>query len=295
MQIRFTKMHGLGNDFVVLDAVSQNLRMTEEMARHLADRRFGIGCDQVLVVEPPSSPELDFDYRIFNADGSEVSQCGNGARCFAKFVRDQKLTSKSLIRVKTASGILELTIQGQHISVAMGVPKFQLEDIPFQPGATSSDSSQTTHYGPMQAHRLTIEGIVYPTALVSMGNPHAVLLVDDAQQAPVVELGKKIAQLPQFPDGVNVGFMAVRSRREINLRVYERGAGETLACGSGACAAVVAGQLQDLLDSEVTVNLKGGQLTIQWAGDGQPVIMTGPASTVYHGRMYYEVKNHTPK
>ena len=295
MLLRFTKMHGLGNDFVVLDAVTQNLRVTGEMARHLADRHFGIGCDQVLVVEPPSSPELDFNYRIFNADGGEVAQCGNGARCFAKFVHDQQLTSKSHIRVQTASGILELKIHGQWVSVDMGVPKLQAADIPFLPAEMAIPESISPKTAPpgtdntaaTSAYQLNVDGTDYRISVVSMGNPHAVLLVDDIARAPVTTLGAEIGRHPQFPEGVNVGFMAVRSRQEIDLRVYERGAGETLACGSGACAAVVAGRQQDLLDSEVRVNLSGGQLNISWSGENQPVIMSGPASTVFHGRMYY--------
>lgn len=293
MLIRFTKMHGLGNDFVVLDAVTQGLRVTSEMARCLADRHFGVGCDQVLVVEPPSSPELDFNYRIFNADGGEVAQCGNGARCFAKFVRDRQLTSKNRIRVQTASGILELEIRDQLVSVAMGVPKFQPEEIPFIPEGLPPlpPGSGST----LKSYELDIDGSGYRIALVSMGNPHAVLQVDDPDQAPVLELGRDIGRHSRFPEGVNVGFMAVRSRQEIDLRVYERGAGETLACGSGACAAVVAGRQQDLLDSEVRVNLNGGPLDIQWRGEDHPVIMTGPATTVYHGRLYYEAKSYQAK
>ena len=288
MLLRFTKMHGLGNDFVVLDAVTQDIRVNSQMAQHLADRHFGIGCDQVLVVEPPSSPELDFNYRIFNADGSEVSQCGNGARCFAKFVRDQQLTSKSQIRVQTASGVLELNIRDQLISVSMGVPSFLSTDIPFLNTDSVAAENQISHL-------LKVGNTEQRLALVSMGNPHAVLCVDDISQAAVATLGPAIGSHAQFPEGVNVGFMAVRSRREIDLRVYERGAGETLACGSGACAAVVAGKQQDLLDSEVKVNLSGGQLDIVWPGEGHPVIMTGPATSVFNGRLYYDPKKHDPK
>ncbi|MEH6638983.1 MAG: diaminopimelate epimerase [Porticoccaceae bacterium] len=287
MLLRFTKMHGLGNDFVVLDAVTQDLRVTSEMARHLADRHLGIGCDQVLVVEPPGSPDLDFNYRIFNADGGEVAQCGNGARCFAKFVRDRQLTSKSQLRVQTASGVLELNVHDQLISVAMGVPGLQAKDVPFEPG-DSKPSDQDSYL-------LDVNGTEQRISVVSMGNPHAVLLVDDVASAPVSTLGPEMGRHPQFPEGVNVGFMAIRSRREIDLRVYERGAGETLACGSGACAAVVAGRQQDLLDSEVTVNLTGGQLGISWPGENQTVVMTGPASSVFHGRIYYDQKKHDPK
>ena len=300
MLLRFTKMHGLGNDFVVLDAVTQDLRVTGDMARHLADRHFGIGCDQVLVVEPPSSPDLDFNYRIFNADGGEVTQCGNGARCFAKFVRDRQLTSKSQLRVQTASGVLELSVDDQLISVAMGVPGLQAKDVPFLPGDNSDENTGGNTSGNSKpsdtaSYLLDVNGTEQRISVVSMGNPHAVLLVDDLASAPVSTLGPEMGRHPQFPEGVNVGFMAIRSRREIDLRVYERGAGETLACGSGACAAVVAGRQQDLLDSEVRVNLTGGHLNIAWPGENQTVIMTGPASTVFHGRIYYDPKKHDPK
>ncbi|MCL4155494.1 UNVERIFIED_CONTAM: hypothetical protein GTU68_064522 [Idotea baltica] len=260
-------MHGLGNDFVVIDAVSQSVTITPELARKLGDRRFGVGCDQILVVEPPNQADVDFGYRIFNQDGSEVEQCGNGARCFAKFVRDRRLTGKNIIRVETACGIIELEVQGDNqVKVNMGVPILEPEKIPFI--ADEHSDSKT----------LSISA-------VSMGNPHAVLKVDDADTAPVATLGPAIESHTRFPQRVNAGFMQVLNRNEINLRVYERGAGETLACGTGACAAVVAGQLQDLLDSPVTVNLPGGSLVIEWPGKGQPVIMTGPATTVFHGRI----------
>ena len=283
MLLRFTKMHGLGNDFVVIDAITQNVQINPALARFLADRHFGVGCDQVLVVEPSDSPELDFKYRIFNADGSEVAQCGNGARCFAKFVRDQQLTNKQLIRVQTASGVLELQVKDQLISVAMGVPRLQAEEVPFVATGNSQGLDETSH-------TLNINNIDYSMSVLSMGNPHAVLLVDDIASAAVNTLGPKIGEHAQFPEGVNVGFMAIRSPSEIDLRVYERGVGETLACGSGACAAVVAGQLQDLLESPVKVNLGGGHLTIEWAGHSEPVIMTGPATTVFHGRVRYDFK-----
>ncbi len=276
-------MHGLGNDFVVIDAITQNVRINSALARFLADRHFGVGCDQVLVVEPSDSPELDFKYRIFNADGSEVAQCGNGARCFAKFVRDQQLTNKQLIRVQTASGVLELKVKDQLISVAMGVPRLQPQEVPFVTTGNSQGLDETSH-------TLNINNIDYSMSVLSMGNPHAVLLVDDIASAAVSTLGPEIGGHAQFPEGVNVGFMAIRSPNEIDLRVYERGVGETLACGSGACAAVVAGQLQDLLESPVKVNLGGGHLTIEWAGHSEPVIMTGPATTVFHGRIRYDVK-----
>lgn len=274
MLLRFTKMHGLGNDFVVIDAVTQGITITPDLARKLGDRRFGVGCDQILVVEPPNQPNVDFCYRIFNQDGSEVEQCGNGARCFAKFVRDRRLTGKNTIRVATASGIIELSVQRDHqIRVNMGVPILEPSNIPF------TASEQNTCY-PIDVDDKTLS-----VSAVSMGNPHAVLQVDNIDTAPVSTSGPAIESHLRFPQRVNAGFMQVLNRNEINLRVYERGAGETLACGTGACAAVVAGQLQDLLDSQVKVNLPGGSLVIEWAGDGQPVMMTGPATTVFHGRI----------
>lgn len=267
-------MHGLGNDFVVIDAVSQAVSLTPEQARKLGDRRFGVGCDQILVVEPPTRPDVDFRYRIFNQDGSEVEQCGNGARCFAKFVRDRRLTGKSTLRVETASGIIELRVcRDNQIEVNMGVPVLEPAQIPF-----TADARANSY--PIEANdeQLMI-------GAVSMGNPHVVIQVADIDTAPVATLGPILENHPRFPQRVNAGFMQVVSANEINLRVYERGAGETLACGTGACAAVVAGGLQDLLDSSVTVNLPGGSLKIDWPGEGQSVIMTGPATTVFHGRI----------
>ena len=278
MLLRFTKMHGLGNDFVVIDAVSQSVTITPELARKLGDRRFGVGCDQILVVEPPNQADVDFGYRIFNQDGSEVEQCGNGARCFAKFVRDRRLTGKNTIRVETACGIIELEVQGDNqVRVNMGVPILEPEKIPF-----IADAINTNYSIDVAEHD---ESKTLSISAVSMGNPHAVLKVDDTDTAPVATLGPVIESHTRFPQRVNAGFMQVLNRNEINLRVYERGAGETLACGTGACAAVVAGQLQDLLDSPVTVNLPGGSLVIEWPGKGQPVTMTGPATTVFHGRI----------
>ncbi|MCV6604154.1 MAG: diaminopimelate epimerase [Porticoccaceae bacterium] len=272
-------MHGLGNDFVVIDAVTQPFAICSNKARKLADRHFGVGCDQILLVEPPSQPQADFRYRIFNADGSEVEQCGNGARCFAKFVRDRKLTGKQHLKVETCNGIIELYCEANNrYRVDMGVPELTPEKIPFNVDSNCADSMDS-HYP------LTLDGQQITIGAVSMGNPHAVCVVDDIQAAPVAQLGPLIERHPQFPQRVNAGFMEVVSRSEINLRVYERGAGETLACGSGACAAVVAGCLKGLLDSQVTVNLPGGSLQIQWQGKGQSVTMTGPASTVYQGRI----------
>lgn len=275
MLLRFTKMHGLGNDFVVLDLISQRFNLQEKHIRKLADRRFGIGCDQVLVVEIPSQPDVDFRYRIFNSDGGEVEQCGNGARCFAKFVRDKKLTGKNKIRVETNSGIIELSItEDRQVLVNMGKPVLTPADIPFVAEQMAS------HYP------LEVNGQSYEISAVSMGNPHAVMLVDAVDTAPVAELGPAIENHKRFPQRVNAGFMQCISRREINLRVYERGAGETLACGTGACAAVVAGQIRGLLDQRVTVNLPGGSLSIEWRGEGHPVMMTGPANTVFEGQIH---------
>lgn len=274
MLMKFTKMHGLGNDFVVIDAVTQNVRVTASMARRLANRTLGIGCDQILVVEPPSDPNIDFNYRIFNQDGGEVEQCGNGARCLARFVKDRRLTGKSAIRVKTMNRVIELRINADHsVSVDMGVPVLAPADIPFQ-----ADQ-------PASLYDIEIADRDYQIAAISMGNPHAVLQVDDVQTAPVNELGPQLECHERFPHRVNAGFMQILNRQQINLRVFERGAGETQACGSGACAAAVAAMQQGLVDSSVTVHLTGGDLTIEWQGEGQPLIMTGPAATVFDGRI----------
>jgi diaminopimelate epimerase len=274
MLMKFTKMHGLGNDFVVIDAVTQNVRVTASMARRLANRTKGIGCDQILVVEPPSDPNIDFNYRIFNQDGGEVEQCGNGARCLARFVKDRRLTGKSAIRVKTMNRFMELRINADHsVSVDMGVPVLAPADIPFQ-----ADQ-------PASLYDIDIADSDYQIAAISMGNPHAVLRVDDVQTAPVKELGPQLECHERFPNRVNAGFMQILNRQQINLRVFERGAGETQACGSGACAAAVAAMQQELVDSSVTIHLTGGDLTIEWQGEGQPLIMTGPAVTVFHGRI----------
>jgi diaminopimelate epimerase len=272
MPLRFTKMHGLGNDFVVFDAISQSLNLTAEQVHRLADRRFGVGCDQLLLVEPPTQPGVDFRYRIFNADGSEVGQCGNGARCFARFVRDKRLTQKDEIVVETASGVIRLYVEGDgRIRVNMGEPRFAPERIPFRAEA--------------EADRYPIEvaGRPHTVGAVSMGNPHAVLQVAGVDTAPVAELGPLLESHARFPERVNVGFMQVVDRGHIRLRVFERGAGETLACGTGACAAAVVGRRWGLLDEQVRVDLPGGSLVIRWAGPGQPVWMTGPATTVFEG------------
>lgn len=274
MRLRFSKMHGLGNDFVVIDGVSQKVRLTSDKIRQLSDRHFGIGCDQLLLVEAPDSPDVDFRYRIFNGDGSEVENCGNGARCFAVFVRDRQLTGKSLIRVQTAGGIMELQVTDQEdVVVNMGVPQLAPAAIPFV-----ADHQAVTY-------PLDVNGQVLDISAVSMGNPHAVTLVEDVASAPVAELGPLIEYHPRFPQRVNAGFMQIVSADEINLRVYERSAGETLACGTGACAAVVAGRLRGLLNDKVKVNLPGGSLSIRWGGPGEAVIMTGPAVTVFHGQV----------
>jgi diaminopimelate epimerase len=274
MRLEFTKMHGLGNDFIVIDAISQSVSLTAKQVRLLADRHFGIGCDQLLLVEPATSGEADFRYRIYNADGGEVGQCGNGARCFMRFVNEQGLSDKSELYVETAGGPLRLTREADgQVTVNMGIPRLQPGEIPFDAPA----------YAPL--YPLSAAGHELEIAALSMGNPHAVLLVDDIDSAPVAELGPVIESHPRFPERVNAGFMQVVDPQTIHVRVYERGAGETLACGSGACAAVVAGQLWERLDTRVKVFLKGGELMVSWRGKGEPVMMTGPATTVYQGHI----------
>ncbi|MGE5152473.1 MAG: diaminopimelate epimerase [Bdellovibrio bacteriovorus] len=267
-------MQGLGNDFVVIDAIRQSVRLDPAQVRRLADRRFGIGCDQVLLVEPPRLPGTDFHYRIFNADGSEVEQCGNGARCFARFVRDQGLTDKTEIPVGTAAGAIRLLVEpdGQ-VRVDMGPPILEPVRIPFL-----VDRQALTY-------PLEVGGEVLEIGALSMGNPHAVLLVDDVDAAPVGRLGPLIEHHPRFPQRVNAGFMQVLTSDQIRLRVHERGAGETLACGTGACAAVVSGRLRGLLDRRVRVTLPGGDLVIEWPGVSHPVLMTGPAERVFEGEI----------
>ncbi|MDH5445132.1 MAG: diaminopimelate epimerase [Gammaproteobacteria bacterium] len=274
MELTFTKMHGLGNDFVVIDAINQSVSLSTDQIKFLADRRFGIGCDQVLLVESANQNEADFRYRIFNADGGEVEQCGNGVRCFAVFVRQQGLSSKDLIRVITKSGIVEPEVQANgEVRVNMGVPVLEPSKVPFE--ATSQDSLYT----------LDVAGAHLNLGVVSMGNPHAVLQVENVDTAQVSTLGPQIESHPRFPQRVNAGFMQVVRPEHIRLRVFERGSGETLACGTGACAAVVAGRVQGLLAETVTVSLPGGDLEIQWQGEGQNVWMTGPATTVFEGRI----------
>ncbi len=267
-------MHGIGNDFVVIDCINQKISLSAEQARLIADRRFGIGCDQILLVESPRSDNVAFGYRILNADGSEVSQCGNGARCFARFVIDQQLTNAVEISVETASGVLVLSVlEDGQVKVNMGAPELEPAKIPF-------DAPQY-----QSSYALDVEGEPVSLSAVSMGNPHAVLLVDDVNSAPVEILGAKLERHPAFAQRVNVGFMQVVNDHHIRLRVFERGAGETLACGSGACAAVVAGRLLKQLSEQVKVDLPGGQLMIEWQGEGSPVTMTGPVETVFEGSM----------
>lgn len=272
MLLKFTKMHGAGNDFVVIDLISQRYRPRQQDIRLLADRHFGIGCDQVLLVEPPDTPDVDFRYRIFNADGGEVENCGNGARCFARFVRDKQLTGKRIIRVQTAGGVLELRVRDKsRVEVDMGNPVFAPATIPFM-AAVQADR-----------YPLEVDGQRLEIGALSMGNPHAVLRVDDVNAAPVATLGPAIECHPDFPQRVNVGFMEVVSDSEVRLRVYERGAGETLACGTGACAAAVYGMLRGWLRDTVTVQLPGGKLEVSWAGADHPVTMTGPTAVVFEG------------
>ncbi|PVZ65622.1 diaminopimelate epimerase [Pelagibaculum spongiae] len=272
MVIHFSKMQGLGNDFMVIDQITQYVRLTPELVRSWSDRHFGIGFDQLLVVEAPKKPDIDFCYRIFNADGSEVNQCGNGARCFARYVVEKQLTAKRKITVETNSGVMYLTIEkdGQ-VTVNMGTPGLNPDRIPLLADA------QSTQYN------IAVANDVLTVGAASMGNPHCVLLVEDIDSAPLETLGPMLESHDAFPERVNVGFMQVISRSHVRLRVYERGAGETMACGSGACAAMVIGKLWNMLDSQVRVELPGGELDIQWKGGDNPVWMTGPAETVYQG------------
>lgn len=275
MQLRFTKMHGLGNDFVVIDATRAPVALPPERVRAIADRHFGVGCDQLLVVEPATQADVDFRYRIFNADGGEVEQCGNGARCFVRFVHDKGLTAKRRIRVETRCGVIEPRLEDNGlVTVDMGVPVLESARVPFQ-----SDSDEV-----VQPLDLADASRIAITA-VSMGNPHAVQIVADVDTAPVASSGPLIEHHPRFPARVNAGFMQIVDAGRIRLRVFERGAGETLACGTGACAAVVAGILRGVLQSPVRVETRGGELTIAWAGRGTPVLMTGPAVSVFEGEI----------
>lgn len=272
MKIHFTKMHGLGNDFVVIDAINQDINLSPEQLEFLADRHFGVGCDQILLVEKSLNSSAEFCYRIFNADGSEVGQCGNGARCFAKFVRDKKLTENNIIHVETNSGLLTLIINdNETVSVNMGIPRFEPEQIPLL--AETRKTSYT----------LSLDGKEIQFGAVSIGNPHVVLQTNSMDNAPVQTLGPVLEQHPHFPQRANIGFMKIDNQHAIQLRVYERGAGETLACGSGACAAVVIGISQGIIASPVAVKLPGGNLTIEWKSEDEPVMMTGTATTVFEG------------
>ena len=282
MKLTFTKMHGAGNDFIVIDAINQHIDFTPEQWRRLADRRFGIGADQILVVEKPQSPGCDFRYRIFNSDGGEVEQCGNGARAFARFVTDKGLTTQATIRVETMKGIIAPRLEdGGMVTVDMGAPELDPAAVPFETAGLAGQRAGEDTLWPLalDAHPAVL------VSVVSMGNPHAVQVVDDVDTAPVAATGPLIEQHARFPRKVNAGFMQVLDRTHVRLRVYERGAGETLACGTGACAAVVAGIRRGLLDSPVHVTARGGALSIAWAGAGHPVMMTGPAVTVFEGEI----------
>jgi diaminopimelate epimerase len=267
-------MQALGNDFVVFDGVNQRMDLNRGLVRFLCDRHFGIGCDQLLIVEPPRRPDTDFYYRIYNSDGGEVAQCGNGARCLARFVHDKGLTAKTEVRVETASGmiILRLEPDGQ-VTVNLGAPKFEPREIPFDA------PRRAPTYG------LEVQGKQIEASVLSLGNPHAVQFVEDVENAPVVSEGAVIERHSRFPERVNAGYAQVLSRGRLKVRVYERGAGETLACGSGACAAAVAGIGRGLLDADVIVNTRGGDLGVRWGGEGEPVFMTGPALSVFEGQI----------
>jgi len=274
MLIKFTKMHGLGNDFVVIDGVRQYINLNPEIVKRLADRNVGIGCDQVLVIEPPSDKNIDFNYRIFNCDGAEVEQCGNGARCLGRYIFDQRLSGKKSVLVKTKNRVMEIQSSSKNLITAnMGAPTFKPADIPFV--AEGQDKLYT----------IDIDNQSYAISAISMGNPHAVIQVDDIDTAAVGELGPQLQAHERFPESVNVGFMEIVNRQHIKLRVFERGVGETQACGSGACAAAVAAVQQELVDNSVKVELLGGELSIEWQGNSQPVLMTGPAETVFHGQI----------
>jgi len=281
MKIKFTKMHGAGNDFVVIDAINQHINFTPAQWQLIADRRFGIGADQILVVERPESQDVDFRYRIYNADGGEVEQCGNGSRAFVQFVIEKGLTSKSSIRVETMSGVIEPRMgEDGNITVNMGAPVLDTAQVPFNAEGLESRTEGNDSLWP-----LDINGKQVWISAVSMGNPHAVQVVAAVDDFPVAIDGPLIEHHPRFPRRVNAGFMEVVARQHIRLRVFERGAGETLACGTGACAAAVAGIRRDLLDSPVRVSMRGGELSIAWAGEGQPVFLSGPAVTVFEGEI----------
>jgi diaminopimelate epimerase len=274
MHIRFTKMQGIGNDFIVIDGYSQSIQLSTAQIRQLADRHFGVGCDQLLLVEKPVNQAADFRYRIFNADGGEVEQCGNGARCFVRFVYEKKLTEKTLICVETANGLIYPKLEDNGlVTVNMGIPQFEPAQIPFITEAASL------------TYELNINHEKVEISVVSMGNPHAVQIVADIDMAPVKTQGALIENHQSFPQRVNAGFMQILSTHEIRLRVFERGTGETLACGTGACAAAVAGIRLNKILSPVTVLMQGGTLSISWEGNSSPVMMTGPAESVFDGEI----------
>jgi len=275
MKLKFTKMQGLGNDFVVFDFTKQVVPISPEQAARIADRHFGVGCDQILIVEQSSRPNIDFKYRILNADGSEVGQCGNGARCFVRYVHDKGLSDKNPITVETLTGQMTLTAapDSDLVTVNMGVPNFEPSGIPLD-----IPNRQGTYHLELDEENVEFSAL-------SIGNPHAVIIVDDVNTAPVVELGSVLEPHAIFPEKANIGFMQINSRNDINLRVFERGSGETIACGSGTCAAVAAGIQRGLLDNNVTAHLTGGDLHIEWAGEGHPVMMTGPANTSFEGEL----------
>ena len=285
MRVRFTKMQGAGNDFVVLDETRARLGLQAAQYRFLADRHFGVGADQILSVRPAPAPGIDFEYVIHNADGGEVEQCGNGARCFVRYVHAHGLSAKPVLRIQTRAGVIEprLCADGR-VTVDMGAPVFDLARVPFNADGLRPEPAGSWQKWPLALEESSLSAIKY-VAILSMGNPHAVQLVDDVANAPVLLEGPLIERHPRFPNRVNAGFMQVQSRGRIALRVYERGAGETLACGTGACAAVVAGIRLGLLDALVEVETRGGLLTIEWAGEGAAVRMTGPATIVFEGEI----------
>jgi len=274
MLMKFTKMHGLGNDFVVIDGVRQHINLTTNAIKHIADRNLGIGCDQILLIEPPSDKTVDFNYRIFNCDGSEVDQCGNGARCMGRFIADQQLSGKKTILLQTKNRIMEVSATSKNqVTVNMGPPISTPDDIPFK--VVQQEKLYPLKVG---THDLNI-------AALSLGNPHAIIQVDDTDTALVNDIGPLVQEHSQFPESVNVGFMQIIDRQNIRLRVYERGVGETQACGSGACAAAVAAIQQNLVDTKVKLELLGGSLSVEWQGENTPILMTGPAETVFHGKI----------
>jgi diaminopimelate epimerase len=281
MKIKFTKMHGAGNDFMVFDGIHQQIQFTPEQWKSLADRRFGVGADQMLVVERSLIPEVDFRYRIYNADGGEVEHCGNGARAFVKFVHEKKLIKKKRMRVEIMKGIIELNLEEDgNVTVDMNAPVLDVKQIPFRSTGLESKTEGSATLWPLEVGKKKIM-----VSVISMGNPHAVQMVEDADAVDIATEGPLIEKNERFPERVNAGFMQIIDEHHIKLRVYERGAGETLACGTGACAAVVAGILRGRLTSPVAVSARGGELSIQWSGVGQPVFLTGPAVKVFEGEI----------